>query len=429
VRNLFKKFFRNEFLKNSFLVGGGTLIAQGLAFLLMPLITRYYCPSDFGVLQNFQYIAIFFISISSLKFDIAILTSKNEYAYRRILATGIVSVVFITLLSVSFIVLMSSYQYFPLFLSNVKEYIGLLPLITGFSGFFVLFNSVIIFKKRFKKLGESKISQVAGVMSTQISLGFLSFGAVGLLLGEVVGKITALFPYFNLIIHEIKSTLNVISVREIKDTFFEYKKFPLITTPGSLINIAGYAIPILLFGNFYGTAALGFYSLVNRCFAAPSALIGQSISQVFSSDITRLYNEDPKQLLKLFVDITKKLSALSIVPVITIFIFAPSIFAFVFGSEWEEAGKYFRVLAPLQFFGFIVGPLTPTLNLIEKQNWQFAWEVARFITTLIFITFAYLESLEAITALGLYSFVMTIFYIFHILLSLWFIWTKIVRTT
>lgn len=420
-----KRILENEFLKNSLLVGGGTLIAQVIAMLIIPALTRIYTPEDFGILQTFQYISIFFITISALKFDVAILIPKDDITYSKVVALGLLSIFFFSLLTLIITYTCYYFNYFPLFFRDIQNFLWLLPLVTFVAGLHLLFSAILIRLKKFRSLGESKIFQTIGMISSQLALGLLFRNTSGLIIGDVLGRVSGLLVFYRTIISEIKKSFSLFNLSKVIKTAKEYSKFPLLTTPGAILNISGYAIPILLFGNFYGATALGFYTLVNKLFAAPSNLIGQSVSQVFSSDTSRLFQDDPKQLYDLFVSVITKLALISIIPVVIIFLFAPQIFSFVFGEEWKMSGYYFRILAPLQFFGFIAGPLTPTLNLIGKQSWQFIWELLRFITTGVFIYMAYYFSFTSSEALLAYSLSMTFFYILHLTLSLYVIKQKI----
>ncbi len=96
---------------------------------------------------------------------------------------------------------------------------------------------------------------------------------------------------------------------------------------------------------------------------------------------------------------------------------APAAFQWVFGHNWREAGIYFAILAPMQFVGFIAGPLTPTLTLLEKQNWQLGWEIFRLISTCNALFFLNSYHVDARIAIAGYSAAMLIGYLLHLFLS------------
>ena len=75
--------------------------------------------------------------------------------------------------------------------------------------------------------------------------------------------------------------------------------FPLVSSWAVIINTAGFAVPSLLIGAWYGTEVLGWLALGERVIGAPSVLIGQSISQVYTGNAVRLAHADPEGLVRL----------------------------------------------------------------------------------------------------------------------------------
>ena len=49
-------------------------------------------------------------------------------------------------------------------------------------------------------------------------------------------------------------------------------------------------------------------------------------------------------------------------------IFAPEIFAFVFGENWKVAGEFAQIMTPMFFLNFIVNPLSYTFFIAQKQK-------------------------------------------------------------
>ena len=74
----FNKIFKNNFVKNVLNVSFFTILAQVVGVISLPIITRIYSPSDFGLYSFFVTV----MSISGLlatgKFDSAILVSDNK---------------------------------------------------------------------------------------------------------------------------------------------------------------------------------------------------------------------------------------------------------------------------------------------------------------------------------------------------------------
>jgi O-antigen/teichoic acid export membrane protein len=54
----------------------------------------------------------------------------------------------------------------------------------------------------------------------------------------------------------------------------------------------------------------------------------------------------------------------------------------VFGGDWQEAGIYAFLSAPMFLTGFMVQPATQTLLTLEKAQVQFLWDTLRAVLTL-----------------------------------------------
>ena len=70
---------------------------------------------------------------------------------------------------------------------------------------------------------------------------------------------------------------------------------------------------------------------------------------------------------------------LGIGPALILLLFAPALFAFVFGPSWRAAGDIARILAPLYFLNFIASPLSYVFYVTGKQKADLVWQVARGI--------------------------------------------------
>ena len=78
---------------------------------------------------------------------------------------------------------------------------------------------------------------------------------------------------------------------------------------------------------------------------------------------------------------------------------------------------YARLLALMHFVAFISWPLTPTLNILEQQFWQLAWDTGRLVFTLGSLWLAYHWGWPARGAIGAFGAAMLLGYVAHLLLS------------
>ena len=64
-------------LKNSLIALQGTVIAQGIGFLFVPILTRIYSPADFGTYQLYFSIVSLLIVAASLRYEYALLRAQR----------------------------------------------------------------------------------------------------------------------------------------------------------------------------------------------------------------------------------------------------------------------------------------------------------------------------------------------------------------
>ena len=171
-------------------------------------------------------------------------------------------------------------------------------------------------------------------------------------------------------------------------------------------------IPIL-----YSTSLLGLYSLMYRALGTPFTFLGNSINQVFLEDAVNQRNTI-NQAYNLTKRMVIQLSIVSVLFFGVAYFVVEDLFAFVFGEEWRLSGVYAKCLIPFFLFKFIASPLTSIHTAFEKQKLSFILQLIMFIVSMGTISYAYFFSWNFEDYLLLFSFLMSIFYIFRIIIIL-----------
>lgn len=405
------------FFRNVLLVSGGTVVAQALVLLFSPIITRLYSAEDFGIFQQYQSVLNFMIIGGALRYEMAILVPADEDDAFSITALSVcINFILFGIFALLAAIIYISGVHFT-FIKGLEHFIFYLPFSFLGASLYQTLTNFIIRHRAFSKISSTKIGQSVGLVTGQISGGYLLSKPTGLFVGDLIGKSLGIFSFARYIKSNFGAQLKAITKERVKQNLIRYKAYPLISAPGALLNVAGFAIPSLLIGNFFGLKALGLYALVDRLFSAPGVLIGQSVSQVYIADASRIANTDPYKLKQTFFKLIKYLSLISFLPLIIAAFIAPYVFSIIFGASWHEAGVYVAILAPMQFAAFIVWPLIPTLNLLEKQRWQLAWELFRVLIVCGTLLFMHYKGCNARYAIGGYGAAMLLGYVVHLFLS------------
>lgn len=106
---------------------------------------------------------------------------------------------------------------------------------------------------------------------------------------------------------------------------------------------------------------------------------------------------------KLFLNNLIKLSVISIVLFTPIFLLAEWFFPLFFGSEWQIAGLYAKILTPLMAIRFVVSTLSISLVVIEKQAKELLIHFGVLFATTAVWCVSYYMNLNALEAVKAYS--------------------------
>lgn len=361
MKNLYRKFKSNKFLKNVSILMSGTMLVQIIPMVISPLLTRIYTPEDFGIYTVFTSLITFLLIISTLRYEMAIiLPKKNEDALSLVVASLIISL-FLTIITFSLLLIYGDY----LSLLNENKYLKFLaPILIIFFAFSQVMFYWFSRQKDYSMINRARLGGSIGMNATQLALGFISLGTIGLIIGYFLNYFLQFLIYLK---RFLRLNFKIISKDNIILNLKKYKKFPMINFPHAIVDSINQQGIIFIGVYFFGASFVGQYGLMMRVLKAPVSIIGTTIGQVFYQSISEVYNKTgdiSKQIKKMLFS----LSAISLVPSILLFILAPDLFAFIFGEAWREAGNYSRLLMPYIYFHFITSPLSMVPLVVNKQG-------------------------------------------------------------
>ena len=73
-----KKNFTTSFLGSILILASGSVIAQGITALSIPVLTRIYLPNDIGIYTYLLSIAAIFMAVVNARYDVSIVTDSEE---------------------------------------------------------------------------------------------------------------------------------------------------------------------------------------------------------------------------------------------------------------------------------------------------------------------------------------------------------------
>lgn len=375
----------SEFVSNVLKLVSGSIIAQIIGILLIPIITRLYTPEDFGIFQLFLSISSIIAIFSCLSYQLAIMLPKDDEDSANIVALCVILITIISIISGSIFIIFSDGIGKVLNAPGISPYFIFLPLVVFLSGIIFVMTYWVSRRKQFGLIAAAQVTSSVSSKAAQIGAGLYSASSLGLIAGLIAGNIVSLVVLLRQINADI-SLFRAVTWKGIQNIARRYKRFPIYTSWSTGANTISLQLPSFMLTYFFNPAILGFFALANMVISLPMAVVGSATAQVFFQKACEEKNRTGS-VKTLVAEVHQKLVVLGIFPMIILLIIADDLFVIVFGQNWYSAGIYAKILIPWLFLLFISSPLTSLFSVFEKQNFdlmfQFFLLLSRIVTLYI----------------------------------------------
>lgn len=402
----------HPFLKQVFTSLRGSVLAQLVGVLAIPILAKIYAPSDFGVLQSLQSVLALLLIASSLRFELAILTSTE-----REVGSVITICLWLTVATalIAGIAATTLYIIQPSFVSSYGATILITPFALLFAGWGQICVYIGLRHQNLSVNATAKPIQSLIYAASGILGGLVSPTSFVLVASEAAGRLSHFTASLR---KEVIRTLRSRPPLRLNLRFVAWKNraLPTLSLPSALLNTLGSSFTAFMLVALFDTEEAGNYAIVERSLGIPVAMLAAATSQAFMAALSKK-SESSLPITTLMVNIIKTNATIALPPTLVLFFFGPQIVPAILGEEWVLAGEFSRVLAPLLYVSFIASPLNMTLALTDRQSWQFAWDATRLVTIAAMWWWVSAHNLEPIDAIKTYTAVGIFFYIIHVMLS------------
>jgi O-antigen/teichoic acid export membrane protein len=372
--SVLKRVSSTQFLRGVAIIAGGSAIAQAIPFLLMPVLSRLYAPSDMG--QFALYFSFFsvFANATTLGYSQAIVSADDEAeaGYLTVLSAVIVfpaGLAFAALLAVFIDQSWFGFESLPL-TATPFMFLSL-----AFTGLYLTMRYWLIREGNFAVASKATVMQSIGRMATQIVVGLVRPFWGGLVAGEVAGRASGLRAMWKASSGRISEATRPLKSEMLRQTAHKYRKFPLLSTPSNLLDSLGAMLPVPLIARSFGIDAAGQYSIASQSLLVPLSLVSSSVADVFHNRIARYARETPHRARRFFFVVTGTLLLLGAAPMMVVMLFGDVIWPFVFGEQWTLAGTLVAAIAPWALARFVVSPVSRVVFVYQGQELKLVYDV------------------------------------------------------
>lgn len=338
----------------------GYFFSFAIQLVLTPVIARLYAPDAYGTFATINAVVMNLSLLLTLGYIDAFQIPKSQ---RDFFALVKLSLILVTVISV-FIALL-----ILVFFEGINRWVnlqgqGYLLHIIGpallLLGLFQITGSWNIRDKQNMKNTRSSVLGTLLSRGVTICYGYFhGSNFSGLILGDMVLKMSNLFLAFNRGIYEKMREVIQIPFSEVGQIFRKFRDYPLYVFPGNYVGLLSNQLPIFWFASISSTVT-GYFSFASSMLEIPLRLLGYSLGNVFAQKSAEAYHQSLSYFKEISVRLLTQLLIFGIPSFTLLAIFGDLIFDIAFGHTWRVAGLFAGVMA----LYYILLLCTSTLNSV-----------------------------------------------------------------
>jgi O-antigen/teichoic acid export membrane protein len=400
-------------------LSSGSALAQCVALLGTPLVTRIYSPQDFTRFGLFLAALGFANAFATLKYDAAIVSAKRACDAIRLVVLSVTASLPLGALATVILYLMVQSSLLGFGNLPTSSILILFPTVVAYSTFAAL-RQWFVRRSDDRRISRSLVFHSTSRLSSQLTLGFAGATGVGLAISEAIGRISVSVFMARYAWPRLQRAVRTLRWSELLGVASEYSRFPRHATLSTLVDTAATVLPLPLVVQFYGTVSAGAFVLVQRVILIPIALIGLSVADVFHRKLAKTRASDSDEAMRLLDKTALSLLLLGAFPCVSVMLLAPSLMAFVFSEEWASAGEVVQALAPLAWAQFAISPISQCFSVYQAHRFKLIYDVLYLVVSIATIAGAsslgapFITAVRAFSAANVVAYVVYFFLMRHI---------------
>jgi len=351
-----KKSFSMSF-RSIGMLSAGSILSQLIIFIVTISVAKIYSPEKFGsyaVIISFANLVAPFLTFSKETF---IVPEKSNQ--RALLLLQSIRRTFCLNLSILiiFVCMFLTQKYRLSFLQNVTTSEVLFSiLLAGLFATHLIFQQIFLRNEHFNLIAMRGPIQNFGIGAYQVFFGLNRISMNGLIIGEILGRITSIGIYLRhvrRIAKKWRTELPIISAvqENTKNNYF-------VNFISILFDLFCVSLPLIASSVFYGNYYSGQVNMSLRIASIPTILIGSAFSQYILATGSSSYRESGSMTSESFNSILKRLIPISFLFSIFLFIVGKWGVIPILGEQWGPSGDILKLLTPMIFIGLIWAPLS-----------------------------------------------------------------------
>lgn len=365
----------NSILRSMAGVGSFAVLGNLLVLLAAPLLSRLFTADAFGLFGLFFAFANVLAAVAMLGLQDAIFATSEEEELLALFKSALL-----------FALLSGPLAAFVCWLFIAADLFGL-GVLPGWTALLMAIEvpavTLIILlqlwhvrRQQFRTLAFSHLALGGARAGGQVSAGFAGLGFLGLGAAEAASRIVTA-SFLAMRARDDLARARRVTPAACRAATMRARRFILFRTPSTFAFNLGTALPPAIVNMTHGIGAAGLYAFTYSILVVPAGLVQKAAGDVFLGHFAELHQADPDAARRLLLRTLVTLTAIAIPPALLLALAGEPLFAFVFGEQWREAGRFASLMAPMLIVDVAIGPLGVSLNVVNRPELKLIFDIAR----------------------------------------------------
>ncbi|MDR2997030.1 MAG: lipopolysaccharide biosynthesis protein [Microbacterium sp.] len=340
----------------------GTVAAQVVSLLALPLLSRIYAPADFGVFSFVLAVTAVLAPIAGLRLETAAMLPQDTTGVRAIVRACMTSIILFACGTVVVIELIRALGGidatvdFP----YLGVWVGVLVLLTAL---FSLMSQLALRDHRYQSVAARTLLQSSGTAVSQLGFGLVLRNAGGLLLGHAIGRAIGIIPLWR----ETRQYFGAVSTDARRNVWRDYWRFPAVFAPSALLNALGTQAPVIFVVAWFGVDAGGQVGMAERIVGLPLVLVGAAAGQVLEAEVAKRLREGAQGMRSIYWRVSAMLGGLAAIAALGFGILGGWLVPILLGAQWQDAGAAVQIMAMAAGIRLVGSPLSKFILLYQRS--------------------------------------------------------------
>ncbi len=404
---LMRPLLRSQLFRSTSTLVAYSVVGYLASIAAGPVLTRLYTPADFGLYGTFMVFPLTCTVFAALNFDsVAPAPPQEMEAANVAFGSALVASAMSPILTLLYLIFvwnnLLGYGALPAWSAWLFLIIVLMSSFVSTTQYWCLRN------RRFNAIGRGTVLTNVGRAVSQMGLAVTGLGWLPLVLGELVGRIINFFAYLFVSRGDVRRLAPQTNFGEILGALWRYRRFAVVLLPPMVFDAVLSTVALPAVGALYGLAAAGQYYLMKRLIDLPAALISRTVSDAFYSRISEHARESPERIRPLLVRTFSLIAGTAAVGLSPVLLFGPTLFSFVFGQPWRQAGLLAAIMVPGLIVSLGASPVARVFAITQMPALRYVFTLANLIgvaSTLAIAWTIHLDLVQTVIGLSLSQFV------------------------